>query len=486
MEGELLIINMKKKLLLGAMLLCGTLSFAQTSDPVVMTINGKNIARSEFEYSYNKNNADGVIDKKSVADYVDLFINYKLKVEAAKAAQLDTMKSFQTEFAGYRDMQVRPAMITDADVEAEAKKIYQQTQQQIDNNGGLVKVAHILLIVSQKATADEQKAAKERIDSIYAALKGGANFAEMAKKYSQDPGSAKNGGELPLIYKGQTLKEFEDQAWALNDGEMSKPVLSAAGWHIILKQGHQNFYSYESQRDAIMKFIDQRNLREQIIDNKLDSLTKVEHTTKAELLKAKLDEMEAKDPTLKYLIQEYHDGLLLYEISNRAVWDKAQKDVAGLTSFFKKHKKDYKWEQPRFKGIAYHTREVADINNVKNAIKKVAFDEWAEVLRKTFNSDSVLRIRVEKGIFKKGDNAFIDKMVFGKDTTVNSLKDYPIDAVYGKILKKGPEEYTDVKGLVTADYQDLLEKRWVAELRKKYPVVVNKEVLETVNKHGKK
>ena len=286
---------MKKKLLLGAMLLCGTLSFAQTSDPVVMTINGKNIARSEFEYSYNKNNADGVIDKKSVADYVDLFINYKLKVEAAKAAQLDTMKSFQTEFAGYRDMQVRPAMITDADVEAEAKKIYQQTQQQIDNNGGLVKVAHILLIVSQKATADEQKAAKERIDSIYAALKGGANFAEMAKKYSQDPGSAKNGGELPLIYKGQTLKEFEDQAWALNDGEMSKPVLSAAGWHIILKQGHQNFYSYESQRDAIMKFIDQRNLREQIIDNKLDSLTKVEHTTKAELLKAKLDEMEAKE-----------------------------------------------------------------------------------------------------------------------------------------------------------------------------------------------
>ena len=375
MEGELLIINMKKKLLLGAMLLCGTLSFAQTSDPVVMTINGKNIARSEFEYSYNKNNADGVIDKKSVADYVDLFINYKLKVEAAKAAQLDTMKSFQTEFAGYRDMQVRPAMITDADVEAEAKKIYQQTQQQIDNNGGLVKVAHILLIVSQKATADEQKAAKERIDSIYAALKGGANFAEMAKKYSQDPGSAKNGGELPLIYKGQTLKEFEDQAWALNDGEMSKPVLSAAGWHIILKQGHQNFYSYESQRDAIMKYIDQRNLREQIIDNKLDSLTKVEHTTKAELLKAKLDEMEAKDPTLKYLIQEYHDGLLLYEISNRAVWDKAQKDVAGLTSFFKKHKKDYKWEQPRFKGIAYHTREVADINHVKNAIKKITINE---------------------------------------------------------------------------------------------------------------
>ena len=343
-------------------------------------------------------------------------------------------------------------------------------------------MAHILLIVSQKATADEQKAAKERIDSIYAALKGGANFAEMAKKYSQDPGSAKNGGELPLIYKGQTLKEFEDQAWALNDGEMSKPVLSAAGWHIILKQGHQNFYSYESQRDAIMKYIDQRNLREQIIDNKLDSLTKVEHTTKAELLKAKLDEMEAKDPTLKYLIQEYHDGLLLYEISNRAVWDKAQKDVAGLTSFFKKHKKDYKWEQPRFKGIAYHTREVTDINNVKNAIKKVAFDEWAEVLRKTFNSDSVLRIRVEKGIFKKGDNALVDREAFGVDTIVKPMKDYPNMAIYGKVLK-APKELSDVRALVVADYQDYLEKQWVADLRKQFAVKVNEDVLKTVNKH---
>ncbi len=464
------------------MLLCGTWSFAQTADPVVMTINGKDVLRSEFEYSYNKNNADGVIDKKNVKEYVDLFINYKLKVEAAKAACLDTMKSFQTEFAGYRDMQIRPAMINDADVEAEAKKIYTQTQQQIDNNGGLVKVAHILLLVGQKASADEQKAAKERIDSIYGAIKGGADFAEMARKYSQDPGSAKKGGELPLIYKGQTLKEFEDQAWALNDGEMSKPVLSAAGWHIILKQGHQNFYSYDSQREAIMKFIDQRNVREQIIDHKLDSLSKEENVTRAQLLENKLKEMEAEDPTLKYLIQEYHDGLLLYEISNRTVWDKAQKDEQGLNAFFKKHKKDYKWEEPRFKGIAYHTREAADINNVKAAVKKVAFDEWADVLRKTFNADSVLRIRVEKGIFKKGDNALVDREAFGVDTVVKPLKDYPNMAVYGKVLK-APKEMSDVRALVVADYQDSLEKQWVADLRRQFAVKVNDDVLNTVNKH---
>ena len=104
-------------------------------------------------------------------------------------------------------------------------------------------------------------------------------------------------------------------------------------------------------------------------------------------------------------------------------------------------------------------------------------------LRTTFNSDSVLRIRVEKGIFKRGDNALIDREVFKKDTVVAPTKDYPIDAVYGKLLKKGPEEYTDVIGLVTADYQDMLEKEWVAGLRRKYAVEVNKEVLATVNNH---
>ena len=120
---------------------------------------------------------------------------------------------------------------------------------------------------------------------------------------------------------------------------------------------------------------------------------------------------------------------------------------------------------------------------VKNSVKGLDFSKWADKLRKTFNNDSIIRIRVEKGIFKKGDNAFIDKMVFKVDKPVTAVKDYPIDAVYGKLLKKGPEEYEDVKGLVTADYQEELEKAWVATLRKKYPVQVNQEVVKTVNKH---
>lgn len=466
-----------------AMLLVAIPSLAQTSgDPIVMRINGKPVTRSEFEYSYNKNNAEGVIDKKSVTGYVPLFIAYKLKVEAAKDARLDTLKSFQTEFATYRDQQIRPALIDSTDIEAFAHKIYADTQQRIDGNGGMVQVAHILVLVPRGATEAQQKAAKAKADSLYKVLKKGGDFAALAKKFSQDLGSAQNGGLLPWIVKGQTLKEFEDKAWALKDGEMSEPVKTAAGWHIILKKGARNFYDYASQRNDILNFMKARGLNEEVINEKLDTLAKQQGITPAKVLENKKLEMEAKDPNLKYLIQEYHDGLLLYEIANRTVWDKAQKDSVGQEQYFKKHRKEYTWAEPRFKGIAYCTRHKDDIQNVKDVLKGQPFEKWAEVLRTTFNNDSILRIRAEKGIFTKGMNALVDKEIFGKDTTVTEVKDYPYTAVYGKTLN-APENVDDVRQQVISDYQDMLEKQWVDALKKRYKVTVDEKVLATVNKH---
>ena len=469
--------------MIAALLLAAGAATAQ-DDPTVMTINGQPVARSEFEYSYNKNNAEGVIDKKTVEQYVDLFVNYKLKVAAALEARLDTLTSFKQEFAQYRDQQIRPSFVTDSDVEAEARKVYDNTKLAIGPRG-LVRPAHIFLYLGQQATPEQQQQAKERIDSIYGALKAGADFADMARRLSQDRGSAANGGLLPWIGSNQTLKEFEDKAYALKDGEMSEPFLSPAGYHIILMKGHKQLEPYDSLRSNILGFLEQRNVRERIARMRIDTIVAHSHgtLTREEVLARRADSLMALDPDLKNLIREYHDGLLLYEISNRTVWDKAARDSAGLEAFFKKNKKKYAWAEPRYKGMAYHVKDEADVEAVKDCVKDLPFTEWADALRNTFNSDSVLRIRVEKGIFKRGDNALIDREVFKKDTVVAPTKDYPIDAVYGKLLKKGPEEYTDVIGLVTADYQDMLEKKWVAGLRRKYAVEVNKEVLATVNNH---
>ena len=483
-------IKMKKNILIAALLSVAAVPslFASTTsqqdDPVIMTVNNQPVLRSEFEYSYNKNNSEGVIDKKTVDEYVDLFVNYKLKVAAALEARYDTLTSFKQEFAQYRDQQVLPAMVTDADMLKEAHNIYDNTVKQIGPDG-LVQTAHILLRLDQKATEAEQKAAKVRIDSIYHALKAGADFAELAKKVSQDPGSAQQGGLLPFVQRGQLVKEYEDVAFSLKDGEMSGIVQTAYGYHIILRKGHKMLEPFEEHRESILKFMEQRGIRDQIAQQMVDTLVSQSggKLTSADVMQQKAAELSANDDELKNLIREYYEGLLLYEVSNQHVWDKAAKDEAGLTQFFKKNKKRYNWSSPRFKGIAYHVKDQADIQAVKNCVSKLKFDQWAEALRKTFNGDSIIRIRVEKGIFRQGDNALVDSAVFHRDTTVTHLKDYPFDAVYGKILKKAPEDYTDVRGQVVADYQDQLEREWVADLRRRYPFTVNFDVVKTVNNH---
>lgn len=473
---------MKRKLMVAALMACCTMVWAQ-NDPTIMKINGQPISRSEFEYSYNKNNSEGVIDKKSVEEYVDLFVNYKLKVAAAFEAGLDTMQTFKKEFLSYRDQQIRPTFITNADVEAEAMKIYKETQERIDGNGGMVKTAHILLAAKQQAPKEDVEKARMRADSIYNVILNGDDFAELARKYSDDKRSGMNGGELGWIQKGVTVKEFENAIFNMKAGEISQPVESPFGFHIIRVEDKGNFFPYDSVHADILKFIEQRGIRERIIDEKLKSLAaETEGATVESLLDERTKELEANDLELKYLNKEYFEGPLLFEISSRTVWDKAAKDEKGLAEYFKKHKKNYKWEEPRFKGMVYHVRDAADVKAVKNCVKGLAFDKWAERLRTTFNSDSIHRIRVEKGIFKKGDNALVDKLVFKTDANPKKLDEFPIDSYYGKVLK-APEDYTDVRPLVTADYQEELEKAWVEELRKKYEVIVYPDVLSTVNNH---
>ena len=368
-----------------------TMAGAQTSDPVVMTVNGQNVTRSEFEYSYNKNNGDDVIEKTTVEQYVPLFVNYKLKVAAALDARLDTLASFKLEFAKYRDQQVRPTIVTSEDVENEARRIYADRLNMIGDKG-LIRPAHILMRLAQKASRAAQDSAKMRIDSIYACLQRGEDFADLATRFSQDPGSAKRGGLLPWICTGQTLKEFEDVAFALNKGETSKPFLSPVGYHIVKMTDRKQLEPYDSLRANIINFIEKRNLRDAIAQRKVSEMVKSSdgRLTVAEVMQQKADSLAKADEAMKYLIQEYHDGLLLFEVSNREVWEKAAADSVGQMKWYKKYRKKR----------------------------------------------------------------------------------------YGK------KKFEEVKAAVAADWQDELEKRWVAALRKRYDVVIYDEVLKTVNKHN--
>ena len=476
---------MKKVLALIALLtfnfsLIASAQTAQT-DPVIMKIAGKPVLRSEFEYSYNKNNSEGVIDKKTVNEYVDLFVNYKLKVQAALDEHMDTLTSYNQEFRMYRNQQILPALVTDADVEAEAHDIYNKEVERIGPDG-LCQPAHIFVRLSTDADKATEAAAKARIDSLYNAVKAGADFTELATKKSDDQGAAAHGGVIGWITHGQTFEEFDKAAYALQKGEMSEPVQSPVGWHIIKMIDRKMLEPYDTLRQSILTFIERRNLRDQIAERKVKAEVEASNGTKTpeQIMDEHAAEMQAADPELDNLVREYHDGLLLYEISNREVWDKGAKDEAGLVAYFKKHKKDYTWDAPRYKGMAYHVKTQADVKAVAKSVKGLKFEDWNEKLRSTFNNDSIIRIRVEKGIFKKGDNALVDSLAFGDKTAkVKHLADYPIDAVYGKMLK-APQEMADVRSQVVADYQSQLEKEWVAALRRRYTVEVYPDVVATV------
>ena len=349
---------------------------AQTSDPVVMTINGQNVTRSEFEYSYNKNNGDEVIEKTTVEQYVPLFVNYKLKVAAALDARLDTLASFKAEFAKYRDQQVRPSIVTSEDVENEARKIYDDRQKMIGDKG-LIRPAHILIRLAQKASSAAQDSAKARIDSIYACLRSGADFADLATRLSQDPGSAKRGGLLPWICTGQTLKEFEDVAFSLNKGEMSKPFLSPVGYHIVKMTDRKQLEPYDSLRANIITFIEKRNLRDAIAQRKVSEMVKSSdgRLTVAEIMQQRADSLAKVDEAMKYLIQEYHDGLLLFEVSNREVWEKAAADSVGQMKWYKKYRKK------RYGKKKYEEVKAAVTADWQDELEK----RWLDALRKRYD-----------------------------------------------------------------------------------------------------
>jgi peptidyl-prolyl cis-trans isomerase SurA len=157
-------------------------------------------------------------------------------------------------------------------------------------------------------------------------------------------------------------------------------------------------------------------------------------------------------------------------------------DEVGLRAWFDAHEKSYVSSGPHYRGVAYYTKTKADMKAVKKYLKRLPFEQWSEALRATFNSDGEERVKIAVDVFKPGDNATIDRLVFKRrDVIAKADAAYPFEAVYGKKLKKYPESYNDVRAQVVADYQQMLETEWVASLRSRYPVQINQEILKTVN-----
>ena len=184
--------------------------------------------------------------------------------------------------------------------------------------------------------------------------------------------------------------------------------------------------------------------------------------------------LEEKYPDFKALMKEYRDGILLFDLTDQKVWSKAIKDSTGLQDFYQKNKSSYMWGQ-RVEASIYTLKNPALALKVKNFIKSNLKED--DIL-KEINSDTLKVLSIESGKFSRKDNHYIDTVAWipgiSKDIKVTGRI---VFVVIKRVIKPEPKSLNEARGLITADYQNYLEKEWIHDLREKYPVVVNREVL---------
>lgn len=218
---------MKKPILTGVGLAAVLLAYA-AKDPVIMTINGEDVTKSEFEYLYNKNSQQQ-INPQTLDEYVEMFKLYKMKVADAKAAGLDTTAKFRKEAEQYRHDLATPYLADSVYLNQLVDEAYARSRKE-------AVAKHIMFFKSPNPEHNLQMKAKA--DSLKQVLDNGGNFEELAGQYSQDKRSAVNGGTMGYIVSGQYPYGFEVAAFATPEGLISDVVESPQGYH-ILKGGHK-------------------------------------------------------------------------------------------------------------------------------------------------------------------------------------------------------------------------------------------------------
>ncbi|NMD01063.1 MAG: hypothetical protein GYA62_15275, partial [Bacteroidales bacterium] len=218
---------MKNKFLL-SLFFCGFIfsAFAQSNDPILMTINDQKITKSEFERIFHKNNKDSVADEKAVNEYLDLFINFKLKVFEALANGLDTAANFKQELSSYRKQLTAPYFV---DKETEDKLV----REAYERKKIRIRTSHILIKVAENASPSDTLAAYNKALEIRNRIIKGEDFSKLAAEYSQDDVSKVNGGDIGYLTVFTTVLPYENVAYQLKPGEVSMPVRSQYGYHII-------------------------------------------------------------------------------------------------------------------------------------------------------------------------------------------------------------------------------------------------------------
>ena len=644
------------------------LAKAQDKDPILLTIENKNVLLSEFNAIFKKNNTkDTKVTTESVNEYLDLYVKFKLKVAEAEELGYDTTKAFVKELEGYRKQLIQPYLSDREVTEGLVKEAYERMKFDVNashilfnvgadalpkdtlvaynkalkararimkgeafekvaietsqdpsvknNKGslgyfsalymvypfesaaynlkvgeisnpvrtrfgyhliklndkrsarGTIRVAHIMLQCTNEATPEKVNEKQQKIDEIFEKLKADpSQFKALAKQFSDDKASGSRGGELAPFATGKMVPEFEEASFSLNkDGEIAAPIRTEYGFHIIQRLEMINLDTYENlynslkskvsrdsrankSKDVVINRIKtENNFKENLVERndfykviskenlsksdwtavKAKGLTKlmfgfyaadgdkmeftqtdfanyiqankprlnpkkevsvIEEVNKLysrvleeKAFKFKEDRLPKTNIEYKLLLQEYRDGILLFDLTDKKVWSKAIKDTTGLQSFYASNKNEYMWNERADVSI-YKCNDATVATQLEKVLKKKAKKGYTnEDILKMINTESQLSLNIEEGKFEKGQNETVDKATWSAGTTSKITSDKNVTiVVVNSILVPEPKLLSQVRGLVTSDYQNHLEQKWVEELKSKYEVTVNNEVLKLV------
>lgn len=631
----------------------------------VLTVGSESVSAADFEHIFLKNNRDAAVTPESLDEYMELFINFKLKVLEAEARGMDTSATFQRELAGYREQLARP-YLTDTEVlddlvreafdrkqiEVRARHILISCDENasptdtanayrrikvlrdriadgadfvsvarskggsddpsaVENGGDLgwftafqmvypfesaayntpvgelspiirtrygyhilevtgrreargeVHAAHIMIRTPQDKDPGAVTQARRRIEEIHRMLEEGADWNEMAMKYSEDVSSASKGGVLPWFGTGKMVEAFEDAAFALEaDGAISAPFETEYGWHIVKRLEARGLPTFEESKRELEKKISRDSRAERTRDSFLAKLkTEYGYTESqkevgqlvraaarvdsvfyeghplpstsrdnqvlvsfagqtwkvgdfiAHLNAAKIrnpeagaasiietqfaswaetllldyedTQLEAKHDDFRLLVEEYHDGILLFELTDTEVWSKAVRDTAGLEAFHAANADRFMWG-PRMEIGVYTCADDDVLKTVRKALKKgrASREEMADANAKWLE-DNALALRMEFGTFEAGENHWADS-VFAASVSGPTVLEFAAGdgatVVVNVVSARGPEPkpLEACRGAAIAAYQDELEAKWIAELRAKYAIEVNESVLHSL------
>ena len=626
-------------------------------DEIILTIGNREITKGEFERIYQKNNSSAVYDSKSVEEYLELFINFKLKVIEAENLGYDTVKSFVSELAGYREQLAKPYFEDKEYAEKLLKEAYERTlyevsashilirmdqdaspsdtlkayQKMMDirkkilagesfaevamatsedpsaqTNGGYLgwfcafqmiypfeclayntevgeismplrsrygyhivkvdgkreslgkaRVAHILIYAAKDDSALREEG-KKKIYECYEKLKNGADFADLAAEYSDDKNTASRGGDLSWIRSGVIPDDLEMKIFSLKDsGDYTEPLPANYGFHIFRLLGKQPLEPFEvlkpelerklamdargrqNEKLLVERIKNENNLRlyrenvqpiidildESVYDGLWDTLLaddlinpvisfgnrdysqkelarfiaakkkynigytfdeivneRLEQFISERALEYEKSMLEFKHPEFKNLMEEYHDGILLFNLTDDMVWSKAVRDTAGLQAFYEKNKNNYMWGE-RINLSTYAFEDERLLKKVTSTARKRARKPFSALKAQKLicGSDTIQCVHIEDKKLEKDDDSLNKEILWEKGYSLQQKTDDEIKLFWvNDILSPEPKRLNEAKGLITADYQTYLETEWIKSLRSKYDIKVHKDVLDKI------